>query len=81
MAAKQTSLKRFLKTMSEDDTRLEFEKLTLNLEMEATKKAAFEAHAPPNPKWPVGGPHKVHVECFRAICSNYKYALAMREEF
>jgi hypothetical protein len=40
MAAKETSLRRFLKTMSEDDTRLEFEKLSLNLEMEAAKKAA-----------------------------------------
>lgn len=59
MVAKQTSLRRFLKTMSEDDTRLEFEKLTVNLEIEVAKKVASEAHAPSNPKQPVGRPCKV----------------------
>ena len=62
MAPKQTSLRGFLKTMTDEDTRHEFEKLTENLEREAAKKAASEAfQTPPSPipKRPVGRPRKV----------------------
>jgi hypothetical protein len=62
MAPKQTSLRGFLKTMTEEDTRHEFEKLTQNLEREAAKKAAceaFETLSPLIPKRPVGRPRKV----------------------
>ena len=59
MAAKQTSLKRFLRTWSEDDTKLDFEKLTNNLEMEAARKTILELDVLPKSKQPVGRPHKV----------------------
>lgn len=52
MASKQTSLRGFLKTMTEEDRRQEFKKLTLNLKREATKKAASEAFEVPAPLVP-----------------------------
>jgi hypothetical protein len=52
-------LKRFLRSWSEDDTKLEFEKLNINLEMEAARKTVLELDVLPKSKRPVGRPRKV----------------------
>jgi len=62
MAAKQTSLKRFLRTWSEDDTKLEFEKLTINLEMEAARKTVLELDVHPNQSDQLGGLAKCYLK-------------------
>ena len=59
MAAKQTFLKRFLRTWSEDDTKPEFEKLNINLEMEVARKTVLDLDVLPKSKRPVGRPCKV----------------------
>ena len=59
MATKQFSLGAFLKTLSEDDTKLVFQKVTQNLEMEAINKATFEAYVSFESKQPIGRSCKV----------------------
>ena len=50
MASKSISLRIFLKTMNEDDIKLEVEKLTINLEKEVARKSALERDVLPKSK-------------------------------